>query len=105
MAARSFLLGICASALACAATIPSQPVFYKDVLPVMQNRCQECHRPGERAPLSFLTYKEGPPRAKALREDVTGPKMPPWAADPHVREFSIGRALFRVEIDTLVAWA
>jgi hypothetical protein len=56
-----------APALAVAATIPSQPTFYKDVLPVMQNRCQECHRQGEAAPMSLLTYKEVRPWAKAIR--------------------------------------
>ena len=105
MAARSFLLGFCASALACAATIPSQPTFYKNVLPVMQNRCQQCHRPGEAAPMSFLTYKEARPWAKAIREAVISRKMPPWPADPHFGKFSNDRSLSREEIDTLVAWA
>jgi hypothetical protein len=105
MAARSFLLGVVASALAAAATIPSQPTFYKNVLPVMQNRCQECHRPGEAAPMSFLTYKEVRPWAKAIREAVITRKMPPWPADPHFGKFSNDRSLSREEIDTLVAWA
>jgi len=105
MAVRSFLLGIAASALACAATIPSQPTFYKNVLPVMQNRCQECHRPGEAAPMSFLTYKDARPWAKAIREAVITRKMPPWPADPHFGKFSNDRSLSREEIDTLVAWA
>lgn len=105
MAVRSFLLGICASGLALAATIPSQPTFYKDVLPVMQNRCQECHRPGEAAPMSFLTYKDARPWAKAIREAVITRKMPPWPADPHFGKFSNDRSLSRTEIDTLVAWA
>jgi hypothetical protein len=105
MAVRSFLFGICASGLALAATIPSQPTFYKDVLPVMQNRCQECHRPGEAAPMSFLTYKDARPWAKAIREAVITRKMPPWPADPHFGKFSNDRSLSREEIDTLVAWA
>jgi hypothetical protein len=105
MAARSFLLGLCASALTYAATIPSQPTFYKDVLPVMQNRCQECHRPGEAPPMSFLTYQEVRPWAKAIREAVITRKMPPWPADAHFGKFSNDRSLSREEIDTLVAWA
>ncbi len=105
MAARSFLLGFCASALTHAATIPSQPTFYKDVLPVMQDRCQGCHRPGETPPMSFLTYKEVRPWAKAIREAVITRKMPPWPADPHFGKFSNDRSLSREEIDTLVAWA
>ena len=105
MAARSFLLGISASALAFAATIPSQPTFYKNVLPVMQNHCQECHRPGEAPPMSFMTYKEVRPWAKAIREAVITRKMPPWPADPHVGKFRNDRSLSREDIDTLVAWA
>jgi len=105
MAVRSLLLGICASALAVAATTPSQPTFYKNVLPVMQSRCQECHRPGEAAPMSFMTYKDTRPWAKAIREAVITHKMPPWPADPHFGKFSNDRSLSREEIDTLVAWA
>ena len=105
MAARWFLLGFCASQLMYAASISSQPTFYKNVLPVMQTRCQECHRPGEAAPMSFLTYKEVRPWAKAIREAVITRKMPPWPADPHFGKFSNDRSLTREEIDTLVAWA
>ena len=104
MAVRSFLLGIWASALAMAAGNPAPPTFYKNVLPVMQNRCQECHRPGEAAPMSFMTYQEVRPWAKAIREAVITNKMPPWPADPHYSKFSNDRSLSRAEIDTLVAW-
>jgi len=104
MAVRSFLLALCVSALAIAATIPSQPTFYKDVLPVMQNRCQECHRAGEAAPMQLLTYKEVRPWAKAIREVVTTHKMPPWPADPHFGKFSNDRSLTREEIGMLLAW-
>src|SRR5579862_9783789 len=104
MAFRSFLLGISASGLALAATIPAQPSFYKNVLPVMQNRCQQCHRPGEAAPMSFMTYKDTRPWAKAIREAVLTRKMPPWPADPHYGKFSNDRSMSRAEIDTLVAW-
>src|SRR5580658_1751662 len=105
MAVRSFLLGLCASVLTYAATIPSQPTFYKNVLPLMQKSCQECHRPGEAAPISFLTYKEVRPWAKAIREAVITNKMPPWPADPHYGKFSNDRSLTKQQIDTLAAWA
>ena len=39
------------------------PTFYRDVLPILQNRCQECHRPGEMAPMAFLTYSQTRPWA------------------------------------------
>jgi hypothetical protein len=105
MVVRSFLLGLCASALSLAATISSQPTFYKDVLPVLENHCQQCHRPGEAAPMSFMSFKETRPWAKAIREAVITRKMPPWPADPHFGKFSNDRSLPGAEIDTLVAWA
>ena len=105
MTVRSFLLGVCASAAAVSASIPSPPTFYRDVLPVMQNRCQECPRPGEAAPMALLTYKDARPWAKAIREAVITRKMPPWPADPHYGKFSNDRSLTSAEIDTLVAWA
>jgi len=79
--------------------------YYKDVIPVLQNRCQECHRPGEVAPMSFMSYNEVRPWAKAIKAAVLTKKMPPWFADPHVGSFSNNRSLSQVEIDTLVSWA
>lgn len=79
--------------------------FYKDVLPVLQKNCQACHRPGEAAPMSFLTYKEVRPLARAIKEAVILKKMPPWFADPHFGKFSNDRSLSPDEIRTLVSWA
>jgi len=79
--------------------------FYKDVLPVLQSRCQECHRSGEIGPMPFITYKETRPWAKAIREVVRTKKMPPWFADPAHGRFSNDRSMTQKEIDTLVTWA
>ena len=79
--------------------------FYKDVLPVLQTRCQECHRSGEIGPMAFMTYKETRPWAKAIRDAVRTKKMPPWFADPAHGRFSNDRSMTQKEIDTLVAWA
>ena len=56
--------------------------FNKDVLPILQKNCQTCHRPGQIAPMSLLTYKEARPWAKAMKAAVLSGKMPPWFADP-----------------------
>jgi hypothetical protein len=101
---RPVLVGACAAVLSFAASAPSQITFTKDVLPIMQKRCQNCHRPGEVAPMSFLTYNEVRPWAKAIREAVLTKKMPPWFADPHYGKFSNDRSLAKEEIDTLVSW-
>lgn len=78
--------------------------YYKDVMPIMQNRCQECHRAGEAAPMSFMTYKEVRPFAKAIEHAVVTKKMPPWHADPHFGKFSNDRSLTEKEVNTLSAW-
>jgi hypothetical protein len=87
-----------------AATNPS-PTFYKDVLPVLQKACQNCHRPGEAAPMAFLDYKTTRPWAKAIKAAVQVRKMPPWLADPHYSKFSNDRSLPEPDRMTLVAWA
>jgi hypothetical protein len=89
---------------ALAAAVPA-PTFYRDVLPVLQAHCQECHRPGEVAPMSFLTYSQVRPWAKAIRTAVTTRKMPPWFADPCCGKFSNDRSLSAAERETLANWA
>src|ERR1700676_3397253 len=101
---RSLVLSLCSVALTAAATTP-QATFYKDVLPVLQKNCQTCHRPGEAAPMGFLTYDEARPWAKAIKTAVLTKKMPPWYADPHYGKFSNDRSMAQPEIDTLVSWA
>jgi hypothetical protein len=57
--------------------------FHKDVEPILQKSCQECHRPGEIGPMALLTYEQARPWAKAIKAAVLEKKMPPWPADPH----------------------
>ncbi len=84
---------------------PAPVTFHKDVLPVLQKNCQTCHRPGQAAPMSFLTYESTRPWAKAIKEAVVIRKMPPWFADPSVGHFLNDRSLKQADIDTLVKWA
>jgi hypothetical protein len=81
------------------------PTFNKDVLPILQQNCQACHRPGEVAPMSLLTYTEARPWAKAIKAAVVTQKMPPWFADPKVGHFSNERKLTSEQIATIAAWA
>jgi hypothetical protein len=78
--------------------------FTKDVAPIFYKSCAECHRPGEAAPFSVLTYKEVRPWAKAIREKVVNREMPPWHADPHVGEWANDAHLTEAEIRTITAW-
>ncbi len=102
--ARVIALGLFA-VLAMSAAPAVETTFNKDVLPLLQKNCQECHRPGEPAPMSLLTYKEARPWAKAMRTAVLTKKMPPWFADPAHGKFANDRRLSQADIDTLVAWA
>src|SRR4051812_27354119 len=79
--------------------------FNKDVLPILQKNCQTCHRPGEIAPMSFLTYKDTRPWAKAMKQAVVDRQMPPWFADPAYGHFANDRRLSDSEIKTISAWA
>jgi len=81
------------------------PTFNKDVLPILQKNCQSCHRPGQVAPMSFLTYDATRPWAKAMKVAVLTKKMPPWFADPRYSHFSNDRSLAQRDIDTIAAWA
>src|ERR1700684_3373444 len=67
--------------------------FNKDVLPILQNNCQQCHRPGEIAPMSLLTYTDARPWAKAMKTAVVSQKMPPWFADPKYGHFANDKTL------------
>ncbi len=78
--------------------------FNKDVAPIFFKSCAECHRPGEYAPFSALSYKDVRPWAKSIREKVANREMPPWHADPHVGEWANDRRLNQQEIDTIISW-
>lgn len=80
------------------------PTFSKDVAPIFVKNCMSCHRPGEIAPMSLMTYKEVRPWAKAIREKVARRDMPPWHADPAHGEWTNDRRMLQKEIDTIIAW-
>jgi hypothetical protein len=79
--------------------------FNKDVLPILQKNCQSCHRPGEIAPMSFLTYKDTRPWARAMKTAVTSRQMPPWFTHDGDGPFANDKRLSTAEISTIAAWA
>jgi len=87
-----------------AAPDPSKVTFNKDVLPILEENCQSCHRPGEVAPMSLLSYSDARPWAKSIKAAVVSRKMPPWMADPSVGHFKNDRTLSAEDIATLTAW-
>ena len=78
--------------------------FSKDVAPIVFRNCASCHRPGEVAPFSLLSYKDARPWARAVRLKVTDRQMPPWFADPHYGRFDNEKRLTDAEIQTIQAW-
>jgi hypothetical protein len=78
--------------------------FNKDVAPILYQRCAGCHRPGDIAPMSLLSYKDSRPWAKAIREAVVSRRMPPWHADPRYGTFANDARLSTAEIDKIKAW-
>src|SRR5262244_4033996 len=87
-----------------AAKAGATPTFSKDVAPILYKNCTNCHRPGEIAPMSLLSYKDARPWARAIREEVSLGKMPPWHADPAHGEFSNDRRLTDADKETIVKW-
>jgi peroxiredoxin len=81
------------------------PVTYAaDVAPILQAKCQSCHRPGQVGPFSLLTYEQARRWAAPLREVVEERRMPPWHADPRYGHFRNDRSLSAAERATLLAW-
>lgn len=78
--------------------------FSKDVAPIFFANCVECHRPGEIAPMSLLTYRDARPWARSIKEKVLSGEMPPWSADPRYGHFANDCRLSPKDIDTIVAW-
>ena len=78
--------------------------FSKDVAPIFFKSCTGCHRPGEIAPMSLLTYKDARPWAKSIRDKVANKEMPPWHADPNHGEWRNDRRITQEAINTIIAW-
>ena len=82
------------------------PTFTKDVAPILQRRCQTCHRPDTFAPMSLLTYEDARPWARSMKQKVVAREMPPWYIDRNVgvRHFKNDVSLTDQEIATIVQW-
>ena len=105
LAAAAFVAAFCFIAIpGSSASGKSAATFSKDVAPIFFKNCAECHRTGEAAPMSLLSYKEARPWAKSIKEKVVTREMPPWHADPHYGQFSNDRRLTQRDVDTIVSW-
>ena len=102
---------IFAITMLCAASAHAQstgasapPTFNKDVAPIFFANCTTCHRPGEVAPMSLMTYKDARPWARSIAAQVNNGAMPPWHADPRYGQFANERRLTDAQKSTIARW-
>ena len=101
---------VCLGALAGAAPQAARPAadgvptFTKDVAPILYKNCTSCHRPGEIAPMSLLTYDDVRPHARDIRDKIDEGAMPPWHADMPQGTFLNERGLTPAEKNTILRW-
>ena len=86
--------------------VASDVTFTRDILPIFQRSCQNCHRAGAGAPMSLITYEETRPWARSIQKKVVSRAMPPWHLDPTVgiKDYVGDPSLSNEEINTVVAW-
>ena len=109
---RPLLMAVVAGAFASVAAA-QQPAaggrdvtFTKDVAPILQRSCVHCHRAGEMAPMSLMTYEDARPWARSIKTRVSAREMPPWHIDRHIgiQQFKDDPSLSDEEIATIVKW-
>jgi len=95
----------------CVITFPAAPpsdqslTYAKDVAPILNKHCVQCHRPGTEAPFTLLSYEKVAGKAETIAEVVEEQRMPPWFAHPGFGKFVNDRSLTPEERSTLVQWA
>jgi hypothetical protein len=80
--------------------------FTKDIVPIFQEKCQDCHRKDSMAPMSLVTYEETRPWARSIKERVVTHQMPPWHLDKTVgvQHFQNDRSLSDEQVETIARW-
>jgi hypothetical protein len=82
------------------------PTFARDVMPILQEKCQVCHRPGSIAPMALMTYEDAVKAAPRIRGRVMARTMPPWhiSRSVGIQQFKNDRSLSDAQIQTMVEW-
>jgi hypothetical protein len=102
---------VIAAGTAQAAGVPAEPTFTKDIAPVLQRSCQNCHRPDGVAPMPLVTYEDVRPWARAIKQRTgVGPRagvMPPWYVEKNIgiQQFHNDPSLSDDEVATIAKWA
>src|SRR5215475_4825694 len=102
----AFIAALAVPGVAFAADTPQQVTFSKDVAPIFQAKCQNCHHVGAGAPMPLTTYEESRPWARSIKARVQNREMPPWHLDKTVgiRKYKNDISLTDREITTISAW-
>src|SRR3979411_2868614 len=93
------------------AGVPAEVTFSKDVAPILQRSCENCHRADGVAPMSLSTYEEARPWARAIKQRTgIGPKagvMPPWYVEKNIgiQRYKNDPSLSELEIATIARWS
>src|ERR1700730_2372420 len=98
------ILLLCGSSFLPAQSTAAPPTFAKDIAPIIYEHCASCHRAGEIAPMSLLSYEEVRPWAASIREKVAMGAMPPWHSAAPRGQFSNDRRLSDAERESLLRW-
>jgi hypothetical protein len=78
--------------------------FSRDVAPIFFKNCVACHRPGEIAPMSLMTFEEARPWARSIASEVRQRSMPPWSGESESRVWVNDLSLSEAEIEIIVGW-
>src|SRR5215467_12723166 len=104
IAAQTAAMLFMALALPSSGRAQSAVTFSKDIAPILYDHCVSCHRPGEIAPFSLLTYDDARPQARALARATRERSMPPWKPEPGFGDFAGAARLTDRQIDTVQRW-
>jgi mono/diheme cytochrome c family protein len=102
----AFALAACVAGMLHAQAAEPAPTFARDIVPILQAKCQVCHQPNSIAPMSLLTYDDAKKYASRIRARVVARVMPPWHIDKTVgiQAFKNDRSLSDAQIETISRW-
>jgi len=99
------LITVAAAALLAPAATAGQSVTYaKDIAPILQEHCQECHQPKGIAPFALMDYDDARGWSRMIKEVVSEGRMPPWYAEPNHLEFANDISLTKSEKEMIISW-
>ena len=102
---RVSVIELLANLISAGTSIAATPTFNKDIAPILYQNCAACHRPGEVAPFSLLTYADASKRAKLISTVTQRRFMPPWKPEPGYGKFMDERRLTDEQIAIIKEWA